>query len=1005
MRQIDPILFVQHIHNIRSIVQRNNIDITNNVSFKRDIIQELKITEIETPSNIEEYDRIINKLIDKLEGSTMDEDFMINQIRNISVIEDNFDVSNQILNEIGENLIKTGDYINPGIGGDPSNPEHGNLSALLQFGPNKFTDPPTDIVNTSNFIKKEDLIEKRVFNIPTDSERSPSKFTVNEKEYECTPFTQELLRFEEFGRTNFKQAHELKHFNPNTLKVPQPDTDGYPNEKELNKFMMDVNSTNLGFEPMIEANVTNPNPWASKIREDINPPEFVEGVAEGRVHGLAGRHHSWTDDTEPHVMCVTCQTGAIENKGTRDSQQMHKYEYGEFGKKGLYYMKGTTNGIKPMFHFGLPVQKKESLWTFDGTFPMKINIAKYSEAHIMRHWNFLPIKPDNNRGFGLHTISTHEHNSNTYSSSDGFASSYFFPGQYYDYYYPMHLTGYSTQNTKALDPKAAIPMDWKRDSEGNIIMKNGKKVANENKLIPGDWKETMSTHWAHDHMLDYTSHNVYKGNTIMINYYSAIDRGNEEIDDGVNLRFASGTELSWGNRDYDVNLAIMDKAWDKEGQLWFNPFNTNGFLGDRMLVNLCLEPFFNVRRRRYRFRILNAGVSRFIKLALVVKYEDDHGRFKGPIGSGISYDPVPLWMIANDGNIMMHAVKFNGKKGTERGILPVQAIAERFDVIIDFGRRDDFGRYDFKVGDKLYFVNVLEHLNGKKPNKKIALADILNGTYGNDIENDKGDPCVMKFMEFRVNQYDGDDKSVDPSKYEVGKRQMIPLEPITEDEMRNAVQRHFKFVNKNGTTDEWAISVDNGENLHADMRRISAAPQPNSLELWTFSNGSTSWAHNVHHHFVESKIITRDNALPPLFEQMSRKDVIRIGGSDDSSESVLLALKFKDVKNGYYMTHCHNTVHEDHAMLLRWDIQDKSCVKCLPSPYPTWQGVKFLETKSLPTFRHGMAKDNDEYRNPDHIIKNLKNLNKTLPDHIMGSYFVNGLGNQMEFARDDDQDI
>ena len=80
--------------------------------------------------------------------------------------------------------------------------------------------------------------------------------------------------------------------------------------------------------------------------------------------------------------------------------------------------------------------------------------------------------------------------------------------------------------------------------------------------IRGDWRETMSTHWFHDHMLDFTAQNVYKGNAAMMNFYSALDRGNEAVNDGVNLRFPSGTALPWGNRDYDVNLVIADKAWD-----------------------------------------------------------------------------------------------------------------------------------------------------------------------------------------------------------------------------------------------------------------------------------------------------------------------------------------------------------------------------------------------------------------------------------------------------------
>jgi len=68
--------------------------------------------------------------------------------------------------------------------------------------------------------------------------------------------------------------------------------------------------------------------------------------------------------------------------------------------------------------------------------------------------------------------------------------------------------------------------------------------------MPGDWHETMSTHWFHDHMFSFTQQNVYKGNAAMFNIYSSLDRGAEDIADGVNLRLPSGrasvTGKSWG---------------------------------------------------------------------------------------------------------------------------------------------------------------------------------------------------------------------------------------------------------------------------------------------------------------------------------------------------------------------------------------------------------------------------------------------------------------------------
>jgi FtsP/CotA-like multicopper oxidase with cupredoxin domain len=890
---------LQHVSKIKNLFRENDIDLTDNIILKRKIIDDLKKHEFNVTLSKEDFDLIVNDTISLLECSGINETYLINKLSEISELSSVDSATNiclLILEQIGDALIKTGDFVNPGLNGDPDNPEHATEFAL--FG--------TDDVHKNTAIPEEELLSPRLFNIPTDKERSPSIFTVDNVQYDVsTPFTQQMLRLEELGRIDMDKAKNDNIFNPDTLHIPLPDDDGYPIESDLNNFMNSVSSEsgNLGFEPTKQSNTNNSNPWANKIKEEIDPPDFIAGVAEGRSPGLSGTHQKWTDDNDPKVITITCQTGVVTNNGCRDSLQLHKYQHGEFGPNGLYHKvlnsmdnSGTSNNIAPKFHINLPIQEKETLWTFDGTFPPKLLMSKYGEPHIMRHYNFLPIIPDKNRGFGMHTITTHEHNGPNNGVSDGFAQSFFFPGEYYDYWYAMTLAGHTHMNTEASHPKASTPMEWKRDDGGNIVRdEDGRPVAEENRRIAGDWKETMSTHWFHDHMLDYTAQNVYKGNAAMMNYYSALDRGNEEIEDGVNLRLPSGTELAWGNRDYDVNLIVFDKAWDDEGQLWFNPFNTNGFLGDRMMVNWLLEPYFEVRARRYRFRILNAAVSRFMKFGLVRKFNDStSGNINGPNGTNTSYERVPFWLIANCGNIMMHSIKFDGTNGTTKAVLPVQAIAERFDIIIDFG--------DFEVGDELYLVNVLEHFNGKRPNKEISLNEILNGSY-------EGDPCVMKFLEFRVKEYTGEDLSVDPSIYEVGKRMMIPIEPLTEIDIMNAKQRDFNFVNKTGTTDEWAIETDGGQDFQMDPRRLSAMPQTNRLELWSLRNGSRTWGHNVHIHFTEGKIILRDNQLPPIWEQFSRKDVYRIGGGVDSSESMVIALKFNDVVGDQYMIHCHNTMH------------------------------------------------------------------------------------------------
>ena len=60
----------------------------------------------------------------------------------------------------------------------------------------------------------------------------------------------------------------------------------------------------------------------------------------------------------------------------------------------------------------------------------------------------------------------------------------------------------------------------------------------------------------------------------------------------------------------------------------------------------------------------------------------------------------------------------------------------------------------------------------------------------------------------------------------------------------------------------------------------------------------------------------RNGVAPPVHER-GRKDVYVLG----PGETVEIFMRFRDFK-GKYLMHCHNLVHEDHAMMLRWDIVD-----------------------------------------------------------------------------------
>jgi FtsP/CotA-like multicopper oxidase with cupredoxin domain len=761
----------------------------------------------------------------------------------------------------------------------------------------------------SNILQAENQRVDGVFNIPTNGPPSPM--------YGAVGFTQKMLRFEEFGTEKLKfKENEPKHWKP----LPKPlDAQSTPNGAELDEFL----AGRIWPNPAKYANDKSENPWKEQIEyfmgRELNTPP-----AEGRPPGLGWSHQRW-DEFKPKRYFQSATSGSRINGGLRDTKQTHKYKEGEFGPGGLYYnttglpgFEGTTKGIKIKFHPNMPEQKSTALWTFDGTLPPKLLKVNYGETVLFRHYNALPIDVAANRGFGVHTLTTHEHNGHTPAESDGYTNAFFFPGQYYDYRWPIALAGYDSINSEADDPRAGAP-----DGKGGI------------KKIPGDWHETMSTHWFHDHMLDFTAQNVYKGSAAMMNYYSAIDRGNESIDDGINLRFPSGSALDSGNRDYDVNLLLADKAWDSDGQLWFNPFNSKGFIGDVMTVNWVYDPNFDVRARKYRFRLLNGSVSRFFKIALV----DQNG------------NRVPFYMIANDGNIMEHTVYF------ENGELPTQGIAERYDIIIDFSK--------YKEGDKLYMVNLMQHKDGQVTDKAIPLDDILSGVYQPkevDDDNDgvpdrwvNGDPVVGKFLEFRVHNYNGHDLSMDPAEYVAGKKTMIPIHRPNETELANALHRSFEFERQPTDEKPWVIETDGGKGFGMDPRRISAATTKNSggLEVWRLINSGT-WSHPIHIHFEEGVVLRRDGKEPPEWEKWARKDVYRLGPQPDSGDLVEVALRFREFA-GTFMEHCHNTQHEDHAMLLRWDVEHPGQVKLMPTPIPTWDGVNYVDSVALPTFRKGDA--------------------------------------------------
>jgi FtsP/CotA-like multicopper oxidase with cupredoxin domain len=222
-----------------------------------------------------------------------------------------------------------------------------------------------------------------------------------------------------------------------------------------------------------------------------------------------------------------------------------------------------------------------------------------------------------------------------------------------------------------------------------------------------------------------------------------------------------------------------------------------------------------------------------------------------------------LQYIANDGNLLPAPLSTTSVR---------LGVAERADVVVDFSR--------FPLGSRLHLRNRLEQKNARGP----------TGTILNPGE------AVIRFEV--VKPLAAPDTSRVPST-------LRPLEPLAGIIAAATVNRQFRFKRDNGL---WVVN-----NQLFDVTTPMIRPRRGSTEIWELeSNGN--WSHPVHIHFEEGRIISRNGRPPPPHEQ-GRKDVYVL----PPDSKLKLVIRFRDFL-GKYPTHCHNLVHEDHAMMFRWDI-------------------------------------------------------------------------------------
>jgi FtsP/CotA-like multicopper oxidase with cupredoxin domain len=548
-----------------------------------------------------------------------------------------------------------------------------------------------------------------------------------------------------------------------------------------------------------------------------------------------------------------------------------------------------------------------TIYGFNGTFPGPRINAEYGKPVLVRFENHLDENPLNldRQDFGSPDWSflTHLHNGHTAPESDG------------NPHYSM------TAGPKA---KGYLPQLF----VDNLYL---------NWPAGGDDREKQSFFWFHDHRMDHTGSNVYKG---MVGLYPIYDpkNGMDMGDERQGLRLPGvrhdNSDGSF-DVDYDIPLAFYDCRLDDGvtihkdmhdglgefpaagnprthpewwGKTFFKHFPNHGFVGDIFTVNGTAYPVLEVKRRKYRFRFLDASISRIYEFKLMsstqgpkssasLGYKDDdlEGQYRIPDAQQC----MQFTQIASDGGLLPFPIKRDSFE-----LWP----AKRREFVVDFTKYQD-GTPTTK-GDVIYLTNVMRMPDGRMwsnssrfspdPKYKVPVLKIVIG-------DDAPDDSVMP----------------DP-------HQMLRELPPLPSNWQNMLDNRSIFELERGSAGgeiEWLINgqpfdpLTVGTSLKNPAGQKPLAQQKkNSFNLWEIKNGGGGWVHPLHLHMEEHRVVMRNNkdvtqGDPSHPDDVSREDLVAL----DPSESVIVYRGFRDFV-GPYVGHCHNLAHEDHAMMFGWEI-------------------------------------------------------------------------------------
>jgi spore coat protein A len=363
----------------------------------------------------------------------------------------------------------------------------------------------------------------------------------------------------------------------------------------------------------------------------------------------------------------------------------------------------------------------------------------------------------------------------------------------------------------------------------------------EHTILPGELDvyeypnaQLPATLWYHDHALGITRLNVYAG---MAGLYLLRD----DYEDALGLP----------DGEYEIPLVIQDRQFEPDGSLHYPPSSASAFFGDKVLVNGKVWPSLDVKRGKYRFRIVNGSQAR----PYVLRLEN----------SASPAQAIPFTLIGTDLGLITAPVELAAIH---------TAPAERFDVIVDFA--------GFAPGTAIVLRND-ESMPPEVPNVMRFVVTDPHGFTGAIPETlrpvtpiPEGEASVTRW--FRLERLD------EPC---AGSRWLI------------------RTLDGPGGTPTGAQLWDD----------VSEQVRLGATEIWEFENPGTMvhpmHIHLVAFQVLDRRTLA-DGSLLPLeaHESNTWKDTVRV----DAGTRVRVIARFQD-HAGRFPYHCHLLDHEDHEMM------------------------------------------------------------------------------------------